>query len=42
MANILVDADMPRPTKQVLGGLGIACEDVRDVGLGIALDDQIL
>jgi hypothetical protein len=35
MANIPAHADMPKPTKEVIGQLGIAAEDVRDIGLGV-------
>ncbi len=41
MARILVDADMPRPTQEVLARLGIVAEDVRDIGLGTAFDEEI-
>jgi hypothetical protein len=29
-----VDEDMPKPTREVIGEVGIPAEDVRDIGLG--------
>jgi predicted nuclease of predicted toxin-antitoxin system len=37
----LVDADLPRPTAEVIRLNGHSARDVRDVGLGTAPDEQI-
>jgi len=38
---ILIDADLPRPTADLLRSLGHDATDVRDVGLGAAPDERI-
>ncbi len=37
----LLDANMPRCAARTLHGLGHACEDVRDLGMGNAADAQV-
>ncbi|MBN2021365.1 MAG: DUF5615 family PIN-like protein [Pirellulales bacterium] len=38
---VLIDADLPRPTADLLRDLGHEATDVRDIGLGAASDDRI-
>jgi len=37
----LLDADMPRSSAKVIKNLGYDVEDVRDIGLGAAKDEEI-
>ncbi len=38
----LLDADMPRSSIKVIKNLGFKVEDVRDIGLGSAKDEEII
>lgn len=38
----LVDADLPRSTSRIINNLGFHAEDVRDIGLGIKDDSEII
>lgn len=38
----LLDADMPRSSAKVIKSLGYDVEDVRDIGLGAAKDEEII
>jgi predicted nuclease of predicted toxin-antitoxin system len=40
--SFLVDANMPRSSKEVLEKEGYSVEDVREIGLGSASDDRIV
>jgi predicted nuclease of predicted toxin-antitoxin system len=41
MTSFLVDEDMPRSTARVLRQAGYEAEDVRDLGLGGHIDDEV-
>jgi predicted nuclease of predicted toxin-antitoxin system len=38
----LIDADMPRSSSDVVRNLGFEVEDVRDIGMGSAKDNEII
>lgn len=39
--HFLIDADLPRPTADLVRSFGHEATDVRDIGLGAATDDRI-